>query len=74
MEVTLRSTSKIVEINGVPARVWEGKTASGIECHAFITRVAVADFLNTEEFDKELQSCDPPSAKIAEAYPTSIVL
>jgi hypothetical protein len=28
---------------GVPARLWEGKTESGISCHAFVTRVAVAD-------------------------------
>ena len=35
--VTLTNTSKIVTLNGVPARVWEGKTAKGIPCHAFIT-------------------------------------
>ncbi len=38
MIVTLESTDKIVTlvINGaeVPARIWEGRTASGIECHA----------------------------------------
>lgn len=41
MKITLESTSKIVELNGVPARVWEGKSESGIPCHAFITRIAV---------------------------------
>jgi hypothetical protein len=42
LKLILENTSKIVELNGVPARVWEGKTESGIACHAFITRVAVA--------------------------------
>jgi len=45
MKVTLESTSKITTlvVNGedVPARIWEGKTESGIPCHAFITRIAV---------------------------------
>lgn len=29
MEIQLRNTSKIVHLNGVPARVWEGHPASG---------------------------------------------
>ena len=74
MNVQLKSTTKIVELNGVPARVWEGVTESGIECHAFITRIAVADFLNTEEFEKELKECEPPSEKVNEAYPLRMVL
>ena len=43
MKLILENTSKLVELNGVPARIWEGKTESGIACHAFITRVAVAN-------------------------------
>jgi hypothetical protein len=36
MKVTLESTTKIVDINnGVKARLWEGRTESGIEVHAF---------------------------------------
>lgn len=30
MEIQLHNTTKIVTVNGVPARVWEGVTASGI--------------------------------------------
>jgi hypothetical protein len=43
MKITLESTAKIVEFNGLPARIWEGKTEGGIACHAFITRIAVAN-------------------------------
>jgi hypothetical protein len=41
MKVTIESTSKIVELNGVPARVWEGTTDSGIKVHCFVTRIAI---------------------------------
>ena len=41
MTLIIESTSKIVELNGVPARVWEGHTESGIKVHCFITRVSV---------------------------------
>jgi len=34
----LTSTSKVVELDGVPARVWEGATESGIAVHAFVVR------------------------------------
>jgi len=58
MEVTLHSTPKIVllvvEGREVPARIWEGTTASGIPCHAYVTRIAVADNLDASEFEREL--------------------
>ena len=45
MKVTLENTDKIVEFNGLPARIWEGHTASGIAVHAYITRIAVKNGL-----------------------------
>jgi len=68
MKLTLESTTQIVHVNGVAARVWEGQTESGIACHAFITRVAVKNDLDSSQFDRELQECRPPSAEIAAAY------
>lgn len=46
MKIILESTDKIVRLalddgNEVPARIWQGQTESGIEVHAYITRVAV---------------------------------
>lgn len=73
MRVELVSTSKIVELNGVPARIWEGRTAGGVACHAYITRIAVANELDATEFERELQQHAPPSADI-QAIPLRLVL
>jgi hypothetical protein len=74
MKVTLESTTKIVDFNnGVKARLWEGRTESGIEVHAFITRIAID--INTEperatEFDRELLEQKAPRVELADAYPS----
>jgi len=65
VKVQLESTEKIVELNGVPARVWEGHTEAGVPCHAYVTRIAVSDSVDTTEFERELQEHRPPSAEIA---------
>lgn len=61
MKLILESTEKLVRIvvNGVevPARVWQGTTESGIECHAYLTRVAVKEGQAPEvyaEFERAL--------------------
>jgi hypothetical protein len=71
MKITIESTSKIVQlvIGGakVPARVWQGETASGIPVQAFITRIAPEipksdprHHALTAEFDRDLQvQADP---------------
>ncbi len=41
MKITVENTTKIVTLNGVPARIWEGFTESGIKCHCYITRIAI---------------------------------
>lgn len=73
MKVTFESTEKIVEINGVPARVWEGTTEKGIPCHAFITRVAVDKKENATEFERDLQEHKAPSAEI-QAIPLRMII
>lgn len=74
MNVKLHPTTKLVTLNGIPARIWEGATESGIEFHAFITRIAVdKDEPNAEQFAKELQEVAPPSAKV-QCYPLSMIL
>ena len=56
MKVTLESTTKLVTLivdgKAVPARIWQGHTANGIECHAFITRIAVDKEKDAAEFEK----------------------
>lgn len=73
MRVTLQSTTKTVTLNGVPARIWEGKTDSGIACHAYITRIAVDLMEDSSEFDRELQEHRAPSPEI-EAISLSLFL
>lgn len=73
MKITLESTTKVVELNGVPARLWEGETESGIQVHAFITRIAVHKDDDASQFEKELKEQRPPSVAVA-AYPARLVL
>lgn len=58
MEIILKSTTKMVEfdVNGtiVPARVWEGTTANGVPCFAFITRIGVSVDEDQSQFEQEL--------------------
>ena len=79
MKLILESTTKIVELKTkdgiVPARIWEGTTASGITVHAFIARVAIdGNETRTEEFERELQEQRPPSAEALTAYPLRMIL
>lgn len=73
MEIRLANTSKIVLLNGIPARLWEGQTASGIAIHAFITRIGVDKKDDLQEFEKELQSEIAPSADV-ESYPLRLLI
>ncbi len=73
MQVQLESTEKVVTLNGVPARIWEGHTAAGVRCHAYVTRIAVSDSDDVSQFERELQEHRAPSAEIA-AIPLRLVL
>jgi hypothetical protein len=73
MTIQVTSTSKLVRLNGVPARIWEGYTQSGIKIHVFITRVAVNKDEDTKQFELELQQCSAPSGDV-QGYPMSLIL
>ena len=74
MKITIESTDKIVYLNGIPARIWEGETASGICVHCFITRIAVRkDEPRVEEFTAELEETGAPSPEIA-GIPARLIL
>ena len=75
MKITIENTNKIVELNGVPARVWEGKTESGIKVHCFVSRIAIdKDELRAVEFERELQETRTPSPEIENYYPSKLIL
>jgi hypothetical protein len=74
MKITIENTTKIVTLNDVPARIWEGETESGIKCYCFITRIAIAiDETRDEEFKKELEATRAPSTEMM-AYPSRLIL
>ena len=76
MKIQLESTTQITEVNGVPARVWEGTTETGIKVIALITRIAISIDEDPEvhdQFRKELSECKAPSAEVA-VYPLRMIL
>lgn len=74
MKITIESTSKIVELNGVPARVWEGETSKGVKIHCFITRIAIdKNELNVKEFEAELLEQKVPSTEI-QSFPLRMII
>lgn len=73
MKIAIESTAKIVTINGVPARIWEGHTASGIPVHCYVTRIAVKEDADCGDFERELQEHAKPSPEIM-AIPARLIL
>jgi hypothetical protein len=73
VRVNLVSTSRVIDVNGVPARVWQGRTESGIEVTALITRISVERTEDTTEFEAELQECVQASTHV-DAWPDRLVL
>ena len=64
MRINIESTEKVIRLNGVPARIWEGKTDTGIDVYCFVTRIAVAKDQDTTQFERELQKHKAPSIEI----------
>ncbi len=73
MKITIESTEKIVTLNDVPARIWEGRTDSGTPVHCYVTRIAVVKEEDTRTFETELQEHRPPSADV-QAIPLRMIL
>jgi hypothetical protein len=73
MKLIIESTTKVVTLNGVQCRIWEGTTASGIKVHAYIPRVGVDKNQDNSQFQAELEEQRPPSLEI-EAIPLRMLL
>ncbi len=76
MKITIESTTQVVEVNGIPARVWEGTTESGIKVVCLVPRVAVSKYESPDvhaQFKQELLECKPPSAEVA-VFPLRMIL
>jgi hypothetical protein len=73
MFILIHSTTKIVTINGVPARIWEGRSHNGVKVHCYITRISVHKNEDTSVFERELQEHEPPSVEV-EAIPLKLII
>ncbi len=73
MKIEIESTTKIVQVNNVPARIWIGKTESGIPVHCYVTRIAIAVDGDASEFERELQEHKAPTPEI-EVIPLRMIL
>jgi len=60
MKITIEATEKITHLEGVPVRLWEGQTESGISCKVFVHRIAVHKDEDAGEFERELEERMPP--------------
>ena len=78
MKITIESTDRIILIEqggvSIPARMWEGKTDSGIEIFCLITRIAAGDGQDIFQFAKELQEQKPPSLDAVRVWPSRMIL
>ena len=74
MKLTIESTTRIIDIGGgLQARLWEGRTESGVPVQVLVTRVAVANDAPSdvlERFERELAEQRAPSV----AWPARLIL
>lgn len=80
MRASIESTEQIVEIGppgeaqGVlPARVWIGKTESGIPIQLLVTRIAVESNADQTQFQMELKEQHAPPPPV-QAFPLRMIL
>lgn len=73
MKMTIESTTKIVKLNGIDCRVWEGTTERGVAVHCFIPRVFVKNGQDLTQFEQEFKEQRAPSFDI-EALPLWMIL
>lgn len=73
--MTLESTAEIVELDGIPCRVWQGATGRGVPVTAFIPRVAVQRDRDGSEFEAELiETAEPRAVDPSGPWPARMVL
>jgi hypothetical protein len=70
MKITIESTDKIVQLNGVPARIWEGQTDSGVPvlCYVSLISPQTHDREVNAQFERELREVLPASAAADHCY------
>lgn len=64
----------MVTLNGLPARLWEGTTESGVPVVVFVTRVAVPEGQPMGQFEEELKEQSTPRPKLAGAFDSRLII
>lgn len=54
MKLMIEATGTIERVHGMPARVWKGRTESGIEVTYWIPIIGVAKDADQSQFEREL--------------------
>jgi hypothetical protein len=73
MTITISSTAKVVKLDGIDCRVWEGKTERGVDIICFIPRIAAKAVQDLSQFELELREHRVPSAEVMQ-IPLRLVL
>jgi len=55
MKITVEATGQIQTVNGRPARLWKGKTESGVEVRCWIALIEVRKDEDSTQFERELR-------------------
>jgi hypothetical protein len=72
--IMLQPTTRIVEVNGVPARVWEGVTPDMQHVVALIAQIAVHKDADQAAFQASLQEAQGPTKAAVEIYPLRMLI
>lgn len=59
MKATIESTGRLVTIDGVSCRAWNGKTEGGVKFTAFIALLKVPNGEDQSQFARELLEMQP---------------
>ena len=73
MKITIESTGEMVTLNGVPARIWAGRTDAGVPVSCFINHISpqTHDPAVQASFEAELSVRETPRP---EAIPLRFIL
>lgn len=66
MKITIENTDKIVEVNGLPTRIWEGQTDSGapVACWIALISPQTHDPEVNAQFERELEEVRPAKVEV----------
>ena len=72
MKITIESTTRFVQVNGKPCRVWGGTTQNGIKVQCLIPQIAAQGDADQTIFQRELEECRAPQQE--PAFPLRMLL